>query len=178
MTTPDNAVVTTRYLGNATTVRDPANKQRRSFNDALGRLTSVDEMQEYPSTSVYATTTHGYDVLDDLTGVTQGAQTPRTFVYDSLKRLKQAVNPESGTTNYTYDENSNLQTKIDARSITTTYGYDALNRAISRSYDPQNTPAVSYKYDNQSLVPGYPAAFVRGSSIGRLVAVTYGGTSA
>jgi YD repeat-containing protein len=179
VTTPDNAVVTTTYLGNATTVRDPANKQRRSFTDALGRLTSVDEMLEYPSTIVYATTSYGYDVLDDLTSVTQGAQS-RTFVYDSLKRLKQATNPESGAVNYTYDENSNLQTKMDARSITTTYAYDALNRATSRSYtnDPQNTPAVSYKYDNQTLPTGFPAAFNRGFSTGKPVAVTYGGTSA
>jgi RHS repeat-associated protein len=117
--------------------------------------------------------------LDDLTAVTQGSQT-RSFTYDSLKRLKQAINPESGTINYTsYDANSNLLTKQDARSITTTYVYDALNRVISRTYtnDPQNTPAVSYKYDNQTLPTGAPT-FTRGSSIGRLVAVTYGGTSA
>ena len=31
------------YSGNATTVTDPAGKQRRSFSDALGRLTQVDE---------------------------------------------------------------------------------------------------------------------------------------
>ena len=179
VTTPDNAMVTTTYLGNATTVRDQANKQRRSFTDALGRLTSVDEMLEYPSAGIYATTTYAYDVLDDLTLVTQGGQS-RTFLYDSLKRLKQATNPESGAVNYAYDENSNLQTKVDARSITTTYVYDALNRAISRSYtnDPQNTPAVSYKYDSQTLPTGFPAGFNRGVSTGRLVAVTYGGTSA
>jgi RHS repeat-associated protein len=179
VTTPDNAVLTTTYLGNATTVRDQANKQRRSFIDAFGRLTSVDEMYEYPSTSVYATTSYGYDVLDDLIGVTQGGQS-RTFVYDSLKRLTSAISPESGTINYTYDANSNLQTKIDSRSITTIYAYDALNRPTSRTYtdDPENTPAVSYKYDNQSLPDGFPAGFTRGFSTGRLVAVTYGGTSA
>lgn len=179
VTTPDNAVVTTTYSGNATTVRDQANKQRRSFVDGLGRLTSVDEMLEYPSASIYATTTYGYDVLDDLTGVTQGGQS-RTFLYDSLKRLKQATNPESGTVDYTYDENSNLKTKIDARSITTTYGYDGLNRVTSRTYtnDPQNTPPVYYKYDNQTLTAGYPSGFYRGYSTGRLVSVTYGTGSA
>jgi len=116
-------------------------------------------------------TTYGYDALDDLTSVTQGAQT-RTFVYDGLKRLMQAINPESGTINYTYDANSNLQTKQDARLITTTYAYDALNRVTSRTYtnDPQNTAAVSYKYDGQSLPTGAPS-FARGASIGRLVAV-------
>jgi len=180
VTTPDNAVVTTTYSGNVTTVRDQANKQRRSYTDGLGRLKTVDEMLEYPSASVYATTTYGYDALDDLTSVTQAPQPARNFVYDSMKRLKQATNPESGIINYTYDANSNLETKQDARSITTTYAYDALNRVTSRVYtnDPQNTPAVVYKYDNQSLPANYPPSFNRGSSIGRLVAVTYGGTSA
>ena len=109
-----------------------------------------------------------------------GLPQTRTFSYDSLKRLTQASNPGSLTVNYPYDENSSLKTKNDARSITTTYSYDALNRVISRIYtgDPQNTQAVSYKYDGQTLLDSYPASFARGSSIGRLVAVTSGGTSA
>ncbi len=63
--------------------------------------------------------------------------------------------------------------------ITTTYVYDALNRVTGRTYtnDPQSTPAVSYKYDNQTLPSGAPT-FSVGSSIGRLVAVTYGTGSA
>jgi len=124
-------------------------------------------------------TTYGYDALDDLTTVTQGTQT-RSFSYDALKRLTQATNPESGPINYSlYDANSNLLQKTDARGITTTYVYDALNRLTSRTYtnDPQNTPAVSYKYDGQSPPTGAPS-FERGASTGRLVAVTYGGTSA
>jgi len=124
-------------------------------------------------------TTYGYDALDDLTTVTQGTQT-RSFSYDALKRLTQATNPESGPINYSlYDANSNLLQKTDARGITTTYVYDALNRLTSRTYtnDPQNTPAVSYKYDGQSPPTGAPS-FERGASTGRLVAVTHGGTSA
>jgi YD repeat-containing protein len=124
------------------------------------------------------------DALDDLLTARQrigtaGTLQTRTFVYDQVKRLTQAINPESGTINYTYDENSNLQTKQDAR-FTTTYIYDALNRVKSRTYtgEPQSTPAVSYKYDGQSLTDGYPTAFARGSSIGRLVAVTQGAGSA
>ncbi|MEK6303428.1 MAG: RHS repeat-associated core domain-containing protein [Acidobacteriota bacterium] len=163
--------VTTAFSGNQVTVTDQALKMRRSVTDGLGRLKQV---IEDPNVLAYSTT-YGYDALDDLTAVTQGVQT-RTFVYDSLKRLKQAINPESGTINYTYDPNSNLQTKQDARLIMTTYAYDALNRVKSRTYtgDPQSTSAVSYKYDAQSLPTGYPAAFNRGFSTGRLVAATYG----
>jgi RHS repeat-associated protein len=171
ITTPDNAVVLTSYGGNTVTATDQAGKKRKSVTDALGRLTHV---YEDPTTLNYLTS-YAYDVLDNLTTVTQGVQT-RTFVYDSLKRLKTATNPESGTINYTYDNNSNLLTKVDARPITTTFSYDALNRPTLKNYsDP--TPDVAYFYDAQTLPAGAPA-FVRGSSTGRLVAVTTGGTNA
>ena len=85
-------------------------------------------------------------MLDDLTSVTQAPQPALSFVYDSMKRLKQATNLESGQINYTYDANSNLFTRQDARSITTTYAYDELNRVTSRTYS-DSTPAVAYKYD-------------------------------
>jgi RHS repeat-associated protein len=166
--------VTTSYSGNQVTSTDQAFKVRRSVTDGLGRLKQV---IEDPNGLAYSTS-YGYDALDDLTSVTQGVQS-RTFVYDRLKRLTQAINPESGAMNYTYDANSNLLTRRDARLITTTFAYDTLNRVTSRIYtgDSQSTPAVFYKYDGQTLPAGAPS-FTRGSSIGRLVATTYGGTSA
>jgi uncharacterized protein RhaS with RHS repeats len=114
VTTLDGAVVTTTYSANATTVTDQAGKTRRSITDGLGRLIRVDEPDSSGSLGTVASptqpTSYVYDVLDDLTGVSQGSQT-RSFSYDSLKRLKQAINPESGTMNYTYDANSNLPNK-------------------------------------------------------------------
>ena len=55
-------------------------------------------------------------------------------LYDSLKRLTSATNPESGTTSYTYDANGNVLTRVDARSITTTMVYDRQNRVTSKTY--------------------------------------------
>jgi len=180
VTTPDSAVVTTSYSGNAVIVTDQAGKPRRSITDALGRLTRVDEPDGNNNLdsggSPIQPTYYTYDVLDDLTGVTQGAQT-RTFVYDSLKRLTSAANPESGTVTYGYDANGNLTSKTDARSITTTIAYDALNRITSKSYnDNPQTPTISYFYDAQ-ILPGEAPTFSRGYSTGRLVAVTYGSGS-
>ena len=62
-------------------------------------------------------TAYNYDVLDDLTSVTQASQTPRTFTYDTLKRLVQASNPESGTFSYLYDASGNLATRTDPRIL-------------------------------------------------------------
>jgi YD repeat-containing protein len=165
-------VVATTYSGNSVSVTDQAGKARKSVTDALGRLTSV---YEDPSGANYQTS-YSYDVSNNLTTVTQGVQT-RTFVYDSLKRLTSATNPENGTTTYDYDNNGNLLHKTDARSITATFAYDALNRPTSRSYnDSPQTPPVNYFYDSQSLPSGAPS-LDRGYATGRLVAVTYGVSS-
>jgi YD repeat-containing protein len=88
-------VVTSSYSGNTVTVTDQAGKARKSLTDGLGRLTTV---YEDPASFNYSTS-YSYDTLDNLTAVSQGVQT-RTFVYDSLKRLTSAANPESGTIGY------------------------------------------------------------------------------
>ena len=181
VTTPDGAFVETLYslstsgeIGTVVTVKDQALKERRSITNAIGQLKRVDE----PSgtlglgaiTAPYQPTSYAYDLLNNLTTVTQIGDTTaecggassctqsRTFTYDALSRLKTAVNPESGTINYTYDANNNLATKTDARGITTNYTYDRLNRVTERSYavpsptpspsQYQNSPTVNYYYDN------------------------------
>lgn len=162
-TTPDGAFVETNYglatsgnqIGTTVTVTDQAGKLRRSVTNGLGQLIRVDEPnisnQLGTISSPNQPTLYSYDTLDNLTTVTQGIQT-RNFGYDSLSRLKQAINPEAGTINYNYDNNGNLTSKIDARNITTTYGYDNLNRVKTRSYanEPSGqtpTPNVTYHYD-------------------------------
>ncbi len=169
--TPDNAEVNTSYslattagsqIGTVVTVTDQAGKQRRSITSGLGQLARVDEPNEAGSLGAIdfpaQATAYTYDTLNNLTTVTQGSQT-RSFVYDSLSRLKSATNPESGLIQYGYDNNGNLQTKTDARLVTTTYAYDNLNRVLSRSYanEPSGqtaTPAVSYFYDNVTNAKG------------------------
>ncbi len=143
VTTPDSAVVSTAYSGSTVTVTDQAGKQRKSVADALGRLIQV---YEDPAGLNYLTS-YSYDTLDNLMTVSQGSQT-RTFVYDSLKRLASATNPESGTVSYQYDNNGNLTQKTDARGVVTTFAtYDALNRPTTRSYS-DGTPGVTYAYDS------------------------------
>jgi YD repeat-containing protein len=187
-TTPDSAVVTTSYYGNTVTATDQASKSRKSVTDALGRLTTV---YEDPSSLNYSTS-YTYDVLNDLTQVSQGSQT-RTFAYDSLKRLTSSADPESGTATVdAYDNNGNVLVSTDARGVSTHVSYDELNRPTRRwyngssstGYTTNNSPStgvaatdeVAFYYDSQTLPSGAPS-FTRGSSTGTLVAVTYGGGS-
>ncbi len=171
--TPDGAVAKTEYSGNAVTVTDQASKQRRSVTNALGQLTRVDEPDVNNSLGTIEApaqpTVYAYDTLNNLKTVTQTGTTlaqcggtvsnctqTRSFVYDSLSRLKSATNPESGFIQYSYDANGNLITKTDARGVVTTYGgYDALNRMAARNYTApanlpnyQAAPDVAYTYDD------------------------------
>jgi RHS repeat-associated protein len=157
VTTFDGAVITSSYSGSTTTVTDQAGAVRDSVVDAADRLKTV---TEHPGGMTTYLTTYGYDVLDDLTSVTQGTQT-RTFGYNSVKELTSATNPENGTTGFTYDDNGNLFTRTDALSRGTTYTYDSLNRISTRTYS-DTTPGVSYFYDD----PGVS------NSKGRLTKVT------
>jgi RHS repeat-associated protein len=189
-----NGAVTTAYDANFTTVTDQAGKVRRSMLDALGRLLRVDEPDDTNNLGSTASpvlpTNYTYDVLSNLTAVTQGSQT-RTFTYDSLSHLRTAVNPESGTVSHQYDDNGNLVVKTDARGVSTHFAYDSINRLTRRWYNgsnlltatTHNSPALpagvgatdeaKLYYDTQSLPVGAPT-YTRGSAIGRLVAETYG----
>ena len=149
--TPDGVFIKTEYSGNTVTVTDQAGKKRRSITNGLGQLTRVDEPNSAGQLDVSGNpaqpTNYSYDILNNLITVSQGSQT-RSFVYDSLSRLKNATNPESGLMSYQYDNNGNLTQKTDARNVQTNYSYDNLNRVTTRSYTDGITPAVSYFYDN------------------------------
>ena len=82
-----------------------------SFYDGLNRLTSV-------ASPGGAIATADYDALNNLTLVSQSSQT-RTFCYDSLKRLRRAVNPESGTIAYAYDASCGRAAPATPRAFVT-----------------------------------------------------------
>jgi YD repeat-containing protein len=190
VTYPDLAVERTAYNGAVTTHVDPKPAWRQMTADAFGRITKVIEDPTAtvtfadgssasnsvvpPATSLLnIQTSYGYDLLDNLTSVQHsGDATPsRIFVYDSLKRMTSATNPESGTTGYTYDSNGNVATVTDSRGVVKCFGtlsgsactsnvgigYDALNRPLKKNYyipvdGSRNpvaaaTPGVAYVYD-------------------------------
>jgi RHS repeat-associated protein len=145
-------------------------KRKQVEYDALGRITSVCEITNgtgsgtcgQTNTATGFWTQYTYDVLGDLTGVTQNAQSgnkqTRSYSYDDLGRMTQEINPETGTTAYTYDTDStcgtysgNLVKKADAVGNVTCFAYDALHRhtsviVSSGPYAP-STPKKYFVYD-------------------------------
>ena len=148
-------------------------KRKQLEYDALGRLTSVCEItgatgngtcSQTSSTTGYWTK-YTYDLNNNLTGVTQNAQSgttqTRTYAYDDLGRMTSETNPESGTTTYTYDIDSTCGTskgdlvkKVDAAGNTACAVFDALHRMTSTTYSgtyASVTPSRHFVYDTATV---------------------------
>ncbi len=142
------------YSVNTATMTDPAGKQRKSETDSLARLTKVSEPDINQSNQLLQDTTYAYNILDLLTGVSQGSQS-RSYAYDDMGRMTQEVTPEASTWNYTFNAFDQVATRTDARNVVTTYTYDTLNRLYTVSYNVGSTgvPAtntITYTYGTNS----------------------------
>jgi RHS repeat-associated protein len=148
-------------------------KQKQLEYDGLGRLTSVCEITSMTGSGTCAQTSaqtgfwtkYTFDVLGNLTGVTQNAQSgssqTRSYSYDGLGRLTSETNPESGTQTYVYDTDSTCGTssgdlvkRTDAVGNTACYAYDALHRSTSVTYSgpyAANTPNKYFVYDSATV---------------------------
>jgi RHS repeat-associated protein len=148
-------------------------KQKQFEYDGLGRLTSVCEITGMTGSGTCRQTSaqtgfwteYTYNVLGDLTGVTQNAQSgssqTRSFTYDGLGRMTSETDPESGTQTYAYDTDSTCGTssgdmvkRTDQVGNTVCYAYDALHRNTSVTYSgpyAANTPNKYFVYDSATV---------------------------
>src|SRR5208337_223162 len=168
--------------------------------DGLGRLSSVCEItsatgsascgQNHAATGYL--TKYTYDALDDLTGVTQNAQSEttqtRTYAYDGLRRMTSQANPEANNSaySYTYDTDSTCVTiinnggdlvkRVDAVGNVTCYAHDGIHRLTGVTY-----PSGSYASVTPSKTFVYDSATVNGQTMqntGGLLAEAYTGSKA
>jgi RHS repeat-associated protein len=189
VTQQDASVTMFTYATNTTTSKDPAGNQRESVVDGAGRLSSVYEPNPPSNNNPTLQTFYTYNVLDELTQISQGAQT-RSYVYDALGRLNGATTPEAGMVclgtvssgacqSNGYDAYDNLLYRTDARGVVTSYGYDGLNRLTSVSYNVSGatgvaaTPTVTFTYGNTSSCNSAHGA----GCIGQLITMTDGAGS-
>jgi RHS repeat-associated protein len=153
-----SGISTTDYSGGyQVDFTDPAGKVRRTRMDGLGRIVEVIEDPNVLGLS----TTYTYDIRDALISVSQtrkatgdatGNTQTRTFVYDSLGRLKSATNVESGTTPYEYYDTGNLKKTTLADGTTRSYQYNTRGQVTSKTYSGTATPAVVYCYDGRKAL--------------------------
>jgi RHS repeat-associated protein len=166
---------TTAFSGNTETVQDEAGKKRELFFDGLGRISEVMEPDnsnaltwetDYLYSQNYSSSAGTYQtILNQKGGSSSSADwRTRTFTYDMMGRLQQQLVPESGTTSYTYSSSTagcsydaTLPCTITDNLLTVaTASYDALGRIVSTMYSGggnigNNTPTVTYKYDEASF---------------------------
>lgn len=181
---PASPCATTQYQGNTALFTDPGGEQNLRINDGLGRLGEVDEAPNVSGMNYR--TVYTYDARDNLIGVNQlgtAGDTPLTrgFDYDSLKRLREARNPESGTTKYSYDANGNLSTAVFSRTApddyTVCYGswqagqctpnYDALNRLDTKT-DSNGSLLAQFCFDGQTYAGQTCTGTATNAQAGRL----------
>jgi len=103
------------------------------------------------------TSNFSYDLLYELTQVTQGSTTTESYTYDSVGNRLSSLNvsPYSYNTSneltskpgvtYTYDNDGNMKTKTDSTG-TATYTWDFENRLSSVAL-PGSGGSVTFKYD-------------------------------
>jgi RHS repeat-associated protein len=128
--------------------------------DGLDRLVAVTETNQVSGTIESYHTTYQYDVLGNLTTITDTQGNTKTMRYDSLSRKIFMDDPDRGEMYYVYDDAGNLRQTMDAKGQVITYTYDAANRPLTESWQTNTimaTNVFTYHYDND-LSPLHPDA--------------------
>jgi RHS repeat-associated protein len=134
-------------MGNCTAENsyDPSGSLRRAHTrtfNALNRL--YQDINAAGTTAV--TTTLGYDNNGNLTSSDAPLSRNTANQYDSLNRLTQITDPNSGLTKLAYDANDNLTSVVDPRALTTSYTHNGFND-VTKLVSP-DTGTSTQTYDS------------------------------
>ena len=170
VTDPNGRVTDLDYneLGWLIQAADPLGYLTRYTYDQNGNATKI-ERQADAAATVWQTVTFAYDVLNNLTTLTDPLNRVTSYVYDANENLASVTDPLNHATAYIFDErnllfkatdanaavtqqnydvNGNLNRIIDANLNATTYAYDGFDRLLNKTY--ANASVESYTYDKNS----------------------------
>lgn len=136
--------------------------------DGAGRLRQVQEIVKVTGSGMPTgepetwTTAYEYDLLDQLTRITDSQNNVKVMRYDGLARLTFMDDPDRGELHYVYDAASNLRQTTDNKRQVIQYTFDGANRIRTEDYldAAGRSPDVEYFYD--ASLPGFPGTNVRG----------------
>jgi RHS repeat-associated protein len=151
ITTVVNSVATTTnaYDDWKVSVTDGEGKVKDLYKDAYNNLIQVDE---HNATSTYSTY-YQYNLLNNLTKITDALENERDFTYDGLgQRLSAEDLHASGDGTYgiwefTYDDSGNITSQEDPKNQTVNYTYDDINRTLTEDYAGGAGTDITYGYD-------------------------------
>jgi RHS repeat-associated protein len=136
--------------------------------EGAGRLRQVQEIVKLTGSGAPVgtpeawTTTYQYDLLDQLTQITDSQRNVKVMRYDGLARLVFMSDLDRGEMHYVYDDASNLTRTTDNKGQVIQYTYDGANRIQSEDYldAAGHAPDVHYVYDAPH--PDVPGRNLRG----------------
>lgn len=174
-TLPDNTVTSSAYgfgfdrsglIQFQTLVTDALGKQKLSYRDIRGLITSIKEFNQ----SQEIQTSYFYDALKQIVRVVDDKSNTTLITYDNLGRRTRIDNPDSGRTDSVYDPAGNLIAKITenlrADNLQIEYDYDQ-NRLMKIRYPIFTDNNVSYRYGGPEL-----AGNANGNRAGRVTMVS------
>jgi RHS repeat-associated protein len=133
--------------------RNPASETTQYGYDPAGRVKTVIDPRGTCAgcTAANYTTTYGYDLDGDRTGVTDQLGHTTGTVYDRAGRVTSVTDANTHHRDYTYDDADRLKTVTAPDLGVTTYGYDDAGqrtstqnprlKTFSYTYDPVGRPA-------------------------------------
>ena len=153
---------TVAYDGVTETIVDPNDNVTVRTNDSLGRLTRVDEAVGTPDQT---TLTYGYDLLDRLHTVLNGAQMT-TVDYQGLSPWKTSLtDPNTGQWTYTYNAAGQLIGQSDPGGQDLAFNFDALGRQTAvLNADDNNATLAAWDWDPTLGNPAVPEYGLLGES--------------
>ncbi|GIV67075.1 MAG: hypothetical protein KatS3mg047_1468 [Bellilinea sp.] len=135
--------------GQVTSLTDGLGRLTRYEYNSLGLMSAVVQNAVSgvaPDAQTNVRTQYEYDLLGNLTGITDANGHSTTFTYDVLDRLIGISDPLGNVTTFSYDPLGNLTARHDPNGNTILYSYDLANRLQAVDYPP-GTADVSFEYD-------------------------------